>query len=46
MPVSLELLFQLTNTFLVMLMPIILVLVFVSIFMTIRSIKNKFIKHR
>lgn len=46
MPVSLELLFQLTNTFLVMFMPIILILVFVSIFMAIRSIKNKFIKHR
>lgn len=43
MQISLELLFQIINTFLVMFVPIILILIFIVIYTTIR---NKFTKRR
>lgn len=43
---SFELSFQLTNTLLVMFAPIVLILVFISIFMAIKNVRKKFIKNK
>ena len=43
---SLDSLFKLINILLVMFAPIVLIVIFIYIFITVKNIRNKYIKHK
>ena len=43
---SLDNLFKLINILLVMFAPIVLIVIFIYIFITVKNIRNKYIKHK